>query len=93
MRARRSFSAWPETFRPAHALPVRQPFAAARRDGGPAILAGHFDKGFGSFAVAYLLAPLLGGLVAAVGYKLLVLDPQHELGERPIGKLAEDSLR
>jgi MIP family channel proteins len=60
---------------------------------GPAIVAGHFDKGFGNFFVVYLLAPAIGGVVAAVGYKLLVLDPQHEPGERPIDKLAEEQPR
>ena len=28
--------------------------------------------------------------MAAVGYKLLVLEPEHRLGERPVDKLAED---
>ena len=55
---------------------------------GPAIVAGHFDKGFGCFAIIYLLAPVIGGLVAAVGYKLLVLDSHDRVGERPIDKLA-----
>lgn len=55
---------------------------------GPAIVAGHFAGGFGRFLLIYVLAPVIGGLLAAIGYKLLVLDPQHRLGERPIDKLA-----
>jgi len=55
---------------------------------GPAIVAGHFAGGFGRFLLVYVLAPVIGGLLAAIGYRLLVLDPQHRLGERPIDKLA-----
>jgi glycerol uptake facilitator protein len=55
---------------------------------GPAIVAGHFAGGFGRFLVVYVLGSALGGLLAALGYRLLVLDPQHRLGERPIDKLA-----
>jgi MIP family channel proteins len=55
---------------------------------GPAIVAGHFAGGFGRFLLVYVLGPAIGGLLAAVGYKLLVLDPEHRLGERPIDKLA-----
>ncbi len=55
---------------------------------GPAIVAGHFAGGFGKFVVVYVLAPIIGGLLAAIGYKLLVLDPEHRLGERPVDKLA-----
>ena len=46
---------------------------------GPAIVLGHFAGGFGRFAVVYLLAPAVGGVLAAIGYKLLVLDPEHRL--------------
>ncbi len=55
---------------------------------GPAIVAGEFAGGFGDFLVVYVVGPILGGLIAALGYKLLVLDPQHRVGERPIDKLA-----
>jgi glycerol uptake facilitator protein len=55
---------------------------------GPAIVTGHFAGGFGRFLVVYVLGPALGGLIAAIGYKLLVLEPEHRLGERPIDKLA-----
>jgi MIP family channel proteins len=55
---------------------------------GPAIIAGNFIGGFGHFAVVYILGPIVGGLIAALGYKLLVLDPQERVGERPIDKLA-----
>ncbi|HEY7836949.1 MAG TPA: aquaporin [Solirubrobacteraceae bacterium] len=54
---------------------------------GPAIVAGEFVGGFGKFAVAYLVGPIVGGLLAAVGYKLLVLDPVDRLGDRPIDVL------
>lgn len=55
---------------------------------GPAIVAGSFAKGFGCFLLIYVLAPAIGGVLASVGYKLLVLDPQDRIGERPIDKLA-----
>ncbi len=55
---------------------------------GPAIVAGHFWGGFGRFFVVYVVGPIVGGLIAAIGYKLLVLDPQKKVGERPIDKLA-----
>jgi len=55
---------------------------------GPAIVSGEFAGGFGRFLVVYVLGPAIGGLIAALGYKLLVLDPEHRLGERPVDKLA-----
>jgi glycerol uptake facilitator protein len=55
---------------------------------GPAIVAGHFASGFGNFLVIYVVGPIVGGLIAALGYKALVLDPQDRVGERPIDKLA-----
>jgi MIP family channel proteins len=54
---------------------------------GPAIVSGEFVGGFGKFAVAYLLGPAIGGLLAALGYKLLVLDPVDRLGDRPVDAL------
>lgn len=55
---------------------------------GPAIVAGSFAGGFGKFLIVYVVGPILGGLIAALGYKLLVLDPKKRIGERPIDKLA-----
>jgi MIP family channel proteins len=55
---------------------------------GPAIVAGEFIGGFGKFAVVYIVGPVIGGLLAATGYKLLVLDPAERGGERPVDKLA-----
>jgi glycerol uptake facilitator protein len=55
---------------------------------GPAIVAGHFAGGFGRFLVVYVVGPLIGGVLATIGYKTLVLDPQERIGERPIDKLA-----
>jgi glycerol uptake facilitator protein len=54
---------------------------------GPAIIAGEFVGGFGKFAIVYLLGPAIGGLLAAVGYKLLVLDPVDRIGDRPVDVL------
>jgi glycerol uptake facilitator protein len=55
---------------------------------GPAIVAGEFVGGFGKFAVAYLVGPIVGGLLAALGYKLLVLDQtEGGMGDRPIDVL------
>jgi MIP family channel proteins len=50
---------------------------------GPAIVAGHFAGGFGRFAVVYIIGPLIGGVAAAIGYRLLVLDPQGRIGRGP----------
>jgi MIP family channel proteins len=55
---------------------------------GPAIVSGHFAGGFGRFLIVYVLAPAVGALLAAIGYKLLVLDPEHRVGARPVDKLA-----
>jgi glycerol uptake facilitator protein len=55
---------------------------------GPAIVAGSYSGGFGNFLVVYVLGPIVGGLIAALGYKMLVMDPQERVGERPIDKLA-----
>jgi MIP family channel proteins len=55
---------------------------------GPAIVSGHFAGGFGSFVVVYVVGPIIGGVLATLGYKTLVLDPQERIGERPIDKLA-----
>jgi glycerol uptake facilitator protein len=55
---------------------------------GPAIVSGHFAGGFGKFLLVYVLGPAIGALMAALGYRALVLDPEHRLGERPIDKLA-----
>jgi MIP family channel proteins len=54
---------------------------------GPAIIAGEFVGGFGKFLVVYVVGPALGGLLAAIGYKLLVLDPAHRAGDRPVDVL------
>jgi glycerol uptake facilitator protein len=54
---------------------------------GPAIIEGEFIGGFGKFVVVYLVGPGLGGLLAAIGYKLLVLDPADRAGERPVDVL------
>jgi glycerol uptake facilitator protein len=56
---------------------------------GPAIVAGSFAGGFWRFAVVYIIGLLVGGVAAAVGYRLLVLDPQHRLGgEGPANQTA-----
>jgi MIP family channel proteins len=54
---------------------------------GPAIVKGEFVGGFGKFVVVYIVGPLLGGLLAAIGYKLLVLDPIDRVGDRPVDVL------
>ena len=54
---------------------------------GPAIVEGEFIGGFGKFVVVYLVGPGLGGLLAAIGYKLLVLDPADRAGGRPVDVL------
>ena len=54
---------------------------------GPAIVEGEFIGGFGKFVVVYLVGPGLGGLLAAIGYKLLVLDVADRAGQRPVDVL------
>jgi len=54
---------------------------------GPAIVAGEFIGGFGKFVVVYIVGPALGGLLAAIGYKMLVLDPADRAGDRPVDVL------
>ena len=54
---------------------------------GPAIVEGEFIGGFGKFVVVYLVGPCLGGLLAAIGYKQLVLDPADRAGDRPVDVL------
>ena len=41
---------------------------------GPALVAGEFD-GAGKFLLVYVLGPVLGALIAAFGYRALVLGP------------------
>jgi glycerol uptake facilitator protein len=55
---------------------------------GPAIVAGHFAGGFGSFVAVYVVGPLIGGMLATIGYRALVLDPWERGGERPIDEPA-----
>jgi len=54
---------------------------------GPAIVEGEFIGGFGKFVVVYIVGPGLGGLLAAIGYKLLVLDTADRAGQRPVDVL------
>lgn len=58
------------------------------RSFGPAAVANSFYGGGGRFLVIYILAPVVGGLIAGFGYKLIVLDPAQRTGERPVEKLA-----
>jgi glycerol uptake facilitator protein len=50
---------------------------------GPAIVQGSFAGGFWRFALIYIVGPVIGGVAAAVGYRLLVLDPQERLAGGP----------
>ena len=49
---------------------------------GPAVVSGEYANFW-----IYIVGPLAGAVLAAVGYKALVLDPHDRLGERPIDKL------
>jgi glycerol uptake facilitator protein len=49
---------------------------------GPAIVSGEF----GDFWI-YIVGPLLGALIAASGYRSIVLEPQDREGKRPIDAL------
>lgn len=49
---------------------------------GPAVVSGQFAN-----AWIYIVGPLLGALVAAQGYRVLVLDPHERVARRPIDTL------
>jgi glycerol uptake facilitator len=52
---------------------------------GPDLVSGEWD-GFGKFLLVYTLAPILGGLVAAVGYMNLLFTPGAKVGgAEPVG--------
>jgi MIP family channel proteins len=54
---------------------------------GPALVGDAFG-GFGTFLFVYVLGPIVGAMLAGVGYHALVLAPQdREPGDRPIDKL------
>jgi MIP family channel proteins len=53
---------------------------------GPDLVGGGADVG--PFLLVYVLGPVVGALVAAFGYRLLVLDPEDTAGEAPIEKLS-----
>lgn len=55
---------------------------------GPAIASGQFG-GADVFIVGYLVAPVLGALAAAFGYRALALAPQGREGHRPVDTLDE----
>jgi MIP family channel proteins len=52
---------------------------------GPSIVGG--GESTGRFLLIYVLGPVIGALLAAFGYRALVLNPQEQAGARPIDKL------
>jgi MIP family channel proteins len=56
------------------------------RSFGPALVSGEFG-GAGTFLFVYVLGPLLGALLAGIGYTALVLAPRGLWMERPVDKL------
>jgi MIP family channel proteins len=56
------------------------------RSFGPALVSGHWGS-FGAYALPYVVGPILGALVAAFSYKLIVLDPADRVGARPVDSL------
>ena len=50
---------------------------------GPAVVGEAFN-GVGDFLLAYVLAPVLGALAAALAYTAIVLDPQQRGEDRPV---------
>ncbi len=55
---------------------------------GPAVVAGEFDDFW-----AYIVGPVLGGVVAAVGYRVLVLGGRDLPGTRPVDVLEQPEVR
>ena len=52
---------------------------------GPDLVSGEWD-GFGKFLLVYVLAPVVGGLAAAVGYMNLLVSPGAKVGgAEPVG--------
>lgn len=53
---------------------------------GPSVISGHFGPG-GTFVIVYLVAPVVGGAIAAVAYMYLFLTPGKKgiFGLRPVG--------
>lgn len=56
------------------------------RSFGPALVSGEFD-GFGKFLLVYVLAPVLGGVLAATAYFRLFIEPGKKglQGMEPVG--------
>ncbi len=54
---------------------------------GPALTA-HFFDGAGKFVLVYVLGPLVGALLAAFGYRFVVIVPADRVEERPVDTLA-----
>jgi MIP family channel proteins len=52
------------------------------RSFGPALVSGTFTDFW-----IYIIAPIAGALAAAFGYAMLVLEPEHRFGMRPVDKL------
>jgi glycerol uptake facilitator protein len=53
---------------------------------GPAIV-GDFFNGGGQFLLVYVAGPLIGALLAAFGYRFVVIDPEDKVEKRPIDTL------
>jgi aquaporin NIP len=56
------------------------------RSFGPALVGSAFGGG-GTFLFVYVLGPIVGALLAGVGYHALVLQPRALPGRRPVDRL------
>jgi glycerol uptake facilitator-like aquaporin len=56
------------------------------RSFGPALVGAAFN-GFGTFLFVYVLGPIVGALLAGVGYHALVLQPRELPARRPVDRL------
>ena len=89
-QAERSWAPWVIGGTLGFAVMAIGPFTGAglnpARAFGPALVGDAFG-GAGTFLIVYVLAPLVGAVLAGVGYHALVLAPQGLRGERPVDKL------
>jgi glycerol uptake facilitator protein len=89
-RADKSWAPWVIGATLGFAVMAIGPFTGAglnpARAFGPALVGSAFD-GFGTFVFVYVLGPVIGALLAGIGYHALVLQPRELPARRPVDRL------